>query len=80
MDWKRGRRTGKIGASSLNYLKLLIDAAIIQVSEIQDTTQIDLQEIASTGTLKAGEKVLADLRKRKLISQKYALYLYLANS
>ncbi|KAF8640129.1 hypothetical protein AX17_001365 [Amanita inopinata Kibby_2008] len=40
------------------------------ISEIRDTTQADLKEISSTSSLKAGEKVLADLRKRKLIAQK----------
>lgn len=33
-------------------------------------TQKDLREVDSSGTLKAGEKVLGDLRKRKLIVQK----------
>jgi phenylalanyl-tRNA synthetase alpha chain len=37
---------------------------------IKDTTQLDLQEVNSSGTLKTGEKVLADLRKRKLIIQR----------
>jgi hypothetical protein len=32
---------------------------------------LELREVDSTGTLKAGEKALADLRKRKLIAQKY---------
>ena len=40
---------------------------------IEDTTQLDLREVDSTGTLKAGEKILADLRKRKLITQRLAL-------
>ena len=44
------------------------------MDKIQDTTHNDLQEVALTGTLKAGEKVLADLRKRKLIIQKYRVY------
>ncbi|KDR83606.1 hypothetical protein GALMADRAFT_55520 [Galerina marginata CBS 339.88] len=44
---------------------------LVKISlEIQDTTQNDLREIAATGTLKEGEKVLADLRKRKLVIQK----------
>ncbi|KAF7301793.1 Phenylalanine-tRNA ligase [Mycena indigotica] len=37
---------------------------------IQDATKLDLLEVQSTGTLKSGEKVLADLRKRKLIVQR----------
>ncbi|KAI0693598.1 phenylalanine-tRNA ligase [Cytidiella melzeri] len=39
-------------------------------STIDDTTQNEMREVDSTGTLKAGEKALAELRKRKLISQK----------
>ena len=45
--------------------------SIIQVSSIVDTTQLQMREVDSTGTLKAGEKALADLRKRKLIAQRY---------
>lgn len=41
-----------------------------QVPEISDTTKLELREVDSTGTLKAGEKVLSQLRKRKLIAQK----------
>ena len=41
-----------------------------EAASIDDTTQKELREVDSTGTLKAGEKVLADLRKRKLITQK----------
>lgn len=41
-----------------------------QATEIDDATQKDMREVDSTGTLQAGEKVLADLRKRKLIAQK----------
>ncbi|EGN93004.1 hypothetical protein SERLA73DRAFT_190125 [Serpula lacrymans var. lacrymans S7.3] len=37
---------------------------------ITDTTQLDLREVDSTGTLQSGEKVLAELRKRKLIVQR----------
>ncbi|KAI6047435.1 hypothetical protein EDC04DRAFT_2864505 [Pisolithus marmoratus] len=40
------------------------------VPTVQDTTQIELREVDSTGTLKAGEKALAELRKRKLIVQR----------
>ena len=43
---------------------------IHQVPSIQDVTKEDLREIASTGTLQSGEKVLADLRKRNLIVQR----------
>jgi len=35
-----------------------------------DSTQLELREVESTGTLQAGEKALAELRKRKLIIQR----------
>ncbi|EIN10409.1 hypothetical protein PUNSTDRAFT_51050 [Punctularia strigosozonata HHB-11173 SS5] len=44
------------------------------VDTIQDQTQLDMREVDSTGSLKAGEKALADLRKRKLIVQKKGQY------
>ncbi|KAG1833402.1 tRNA synthetases class II core domain (F)-domain-containing protein [Suillus variegatus] len=40
------------------------------VSNITDTTQTELRELESSGTLVAGEKALAELRKRKLIIQR----------
>ncbi|KAG1752654.1 tRNA synthetases class II core domain (F)-domain-containing protein [Suillus paluster] len=40
------------------------------VSTIKDTTKIELCEVESSGTLAAGEKALAELRKRKLIIQR----------
>jgi len=40
------------------------------VPQIHDETQLQLREVDSTGTLRAGEKALAELRKRKLIVQK----------
>lgn len=40
----------------------------MKVSEIVDATQLELREVDSTGTLKTGEKALAELRKRKLIT------------
>lgn len=49
------------------------------MTTIQDTTQLDLREIDSTGALKSGEKILADLRKRKLIVQRL-LYHHLLSS
>ena len=42
-----------------------------QVASIVDTTQLQMREVDSTGSLQAGEKALADLRKRKLIVQRY---------
>jgi len=35
-----------------------------------DTTKIELREVESSGTLAAGEKALAELRKRKLVIQR----------
>ncbi|KAI9466861.1 phenylalanine-tRNA ligase [Lactarius psammicola] len=46
------------------------DGLIKAVSTIEDVTQNELREVDSTGTLSAGEKSLADLRKRKLVVQK----------
>ncbi|KAH8830469.1 phenylalanine-tRNA ligase [Flagelloscypha sp. PMI_526] len=43
-------------------------------NSINDQTQLDLKEIIETGTLAAGEKILADLRKRKLVTQKKGQY------
>jgi len=43
---------------------------IPKVSSIEDTTQKELREIETAGALSAGEKSLADLRKRKLAVQK----------
>ena len=45
-----------------------------QAESIDDETQKDMREVDSTGTLKAGEKALAELRKRKLIAQKCVVY------
>jgi phenylalanyl-tRNA synthetase alpha chain len=44
---------------------------VIKVSSIEDTTQKELREVEISGTLSAGEKSLADLRKRKLAVQKF---------
>ncbi|KAF8974446.1 hypothetical protein BDZ97DRAFT_1911627 [Flammula alnicola] len=68
-----GEETAKVGqgrAFKNGWIGKEGDGLVKIASEIQDTTRIDLQEIAATGTLKAGEKTLADLRKRKLIVQK----------
>jgi phenylalanyl-tRNA synthetase alpha chain len=43
---------------------------ILQAATIEDQTQLDMREIENTGVLAAGEKALAELRKRKLIVQK----------
>ena len=56
---------------SLSVSRCSYSTSIVQVSSIVDTTQLQMREVDSTGTLKAGEKALADLRKRKLIAQRY---------
>lgn len=43
---------------------------VSQVKNIHDTTQIELQEIQATGTLKSGDKALSEIRKRKLATQR----------
>ncbi|KAG8834980.1 Phenylalanyl-tRNA synthetase, beta subunit, cytoplasmic [Serendipita sp. 400] len=40
------------------------------VPAIKDITQEEMKEVVATGTLQAGERALAELRKRKLIIQK----------
>lgn len=41
-----------------------------QATSIEDVTQNELKEIQSTGTLKAGDKAISELKKRKLVIQK----------
>ncbi|KAF5363645.1 hypothetical protein D9756_000497 [Leucocoprinus leucothites] len=68
-----GDETAKVGqgrAFKNGWIGKEGDGLVKLVTDISDTTKNDMQEIASTGTLKTGEKVLADLRKRKLISQR----------
>ncbi|KAF5388450.1 hypothetical protein D9615_000530 [Tricholomella constricta] len=68
-----GDETAKVGqgrAFKNGWIGKEGDGLVKLTATIQDVTQIDLQEIASTGMLKAGEKTLADLRKRKLIVQR----------
>lgn len=43
---------------------------VLKVLSIEDSTQKELHEVDATGTLSAGDKSLADLRKRKLVVQK----------
>lgn len=45
------------------------------MSSIEDVTRLELREVDATGTLKAGEKSLAELRKRKLIVQRYFVFI-----
>ncbi|TFK43408.1 tRNA synthetases class II core domain (F)-domain-containing protein [Crucibulum laeve] len=68
-----GDETAKVGqgrAFKNGWIGKEGDGLVKLTADIKDVTKIDLEEIASTGTLKSGEKVLADLRKRKLITQK----------
>ncbi|KAJ7044484.1 phenylalanine-tRNA ligase [Mycena alexandri] len=64
VDVGQGRafKNGWIGKEGDGLVKL--------ASTIKDVTQLDLLEIQSSGTLKAREKDLADLRRRKLILQR----------
>ncbi|KAJ7868594.1 phenylalanine-tRNA ligase [Mycena olivaceomarginata] len=59
---RRAFKNGWIGKEGNGLVKLL--------STIKDLMQLDLLEIQSSGSLKSGEKDLADLRKRKLIAQR----------
>ncbi len=58
-----------VGASSTADAS--VPPTVFQVPSIVDTTQLQMREVDSTGTLKGGEKALADLRKRKLIAQRW---------
>ncbi|KAG5339329.1 hypothetical protein C0989_004704 [Termitomyces sp. Mn162] len=73
-----GYETAKVGqgrAFKNGWIGKEGDGFVQIVPTIQDATQVDLREIALTGTFKAGEKVLADLRKRKLIIQRKGQWL-----
>ncbi|KAJ7228521.1 phenylalanine-tRNA ligase [Mycena pura] len=59
---RRAFKNGWIGKEGAGFVQIL--------STIEDTTRMDLLEIQSSGTLKSGERTLADLRKRKLIVQR----------
>jgi len=68
-----GSETAKIGqgrAFKNKWIGKEGDGLVKIASTIQDATQLELREVDSTGTLKAGEKALAELRKRKLIVQR----------
>ncbi|GBE79530.1 Phenylalanine--tRNA ligase alpha subunit [Sparassis crispa] len=73
LERKVGFETAKIGqgrAFKNKWIGKEGDGLVKLASSIQDATQLELREVDSTGTLKAGEKALAELRKRKLIAQK----------
>lgn len=75
-------KNGWIGKEGAGFVKLVRRIARLcygsrsqltcfhKVPAIRDTTQLELREVDSTGTLQSGEKALAALRKRKLIVQK----------
>ncbi|KAJ2930225.1 hypothetical protein H1R20_g6893, partial [Candolleomyces eurysporus] len=68
-----GDETAKVGqgrAFKNGWIGKDGDGLVKKVAEINDTTQLELKEVQETGTLTTGEKILADLRKRKLIAQK----------
>ncbi|KAJ7590826.1 phenylalanine-tRNA ligase [Mycena floridula] len=58
----RAFKNGWIGKEGAGLVKL--------ATTIDDSTRLQLQEIDSSGTLKSGEKILADLRKRTLVVQR----------
>ncbi|KAG8713504.1 Phenylalanyl-tRNA synthetase, beta subunit, cytoplasmic [Ceratobasidium sp. 395] len=62
----RAFKSGWIGKEGDGLVKL--------AETIVDTTQNELKEIQSTGTLKAGEKAINELKKRKLVVQKKGLW------
>ncbi|KAF5344093.1 hypothetical protein D9758_008818 [Tetrapyrgos nigripes] len=68
--WRESAKIGQGNAFKRGWISKEGDGLIKKVDTITDTTQLELQEIQSTGDLKSGEKVLADLRKRKLITQR----------
>ncbi|KAI0796614.1 phenylalanine-tRNA ligase [Abortiporus biennis] len=73
LEKKVGSETAKIGQGRAFKNKWIgkQDAGLVKLAPtINDVTQHELQEVDSTGTLKSGEKALAELRKRKLIVQR----------
>ncbi|KAJ3559186.1 hypothetical protein NM688_g500 [Phlebia brevispora] len=65
-----GSEVAKIGqgrAFKNKWIAKESDGLVRLAESIDDATQKDMREVDSTGTLKAGEKALAELRKRKLI-------------
>ncbi|KAG8746856.1 Phenylalanyl-tRNA synthetase, beta subunit, cytoplasmic [Ceratobasidium sp. 414] len=62
----RAFKSGWVGKEGDGLVKL--------VASIVDTTQDELKEIQSTGTLKAGDKAINELKKRKLVVQRKGLW------
>ncbi|KIO18338.1 hypothetical protein M407DRAFT_84064 [Tulasnella calospora MUT 4182] len=74
---KVGDETAKIGqgrAFKNGWIAKEGDGLVKLVQSIDDTTRNELAEIRATGTLAAGEKAIAELRKRKLVQQKKLLW------
>ncbi|KAN0097475.1 tRNA synthetases class II core domain (F) domain containing protein [Tylopilus felleus] len=70
---KVGDEAAKVGqgrAFKNNWIAKEGSGFVKTVSQIIDSTQLELREVESTGTLRASEKALAELRKRKLIIQR----------
>ncbi|THH12544.1 hypothetical protein EW146_g7593 [Bondarzewia mesenterica] len=68
-----GDETAKVGqgrAFKNGWIAKEGDGLVKNKPSIEDATQQDMREVDSSGTLKAGEKALAELRKRKLIVQR----------
>ncbi|GJJ07433.1 hypothetical protein Clacol_001635 [Clathrus columnatus] len=74
---KVGEDTSKIGqgrAFKNGWIGKEGDGIVKLMRSIDDKTQVELQEIESYGTLKAGDKALAEVRKRKLAIQRKYLW------
>jgi len=72
-----GAESAKIGqgrAFKAGWIGKEGDALVKLVPSIVDATAEELREIKATGTLKAGEKAISELRKRKLVLQKKLLW------
>jgi len=73
LEERVGLETAKIGqgrAFKNKWISKEGDGLVKLAPSIEDNTQVELREVDSTGTLKTGEKALAELRKRKLIVQR----------
>ncbi|OBZ76084.1 Phenylalanine--tRNA ligase alpha subunit [Grifola frondosa] len=73
LEGKVGAETSKVGqgrAFKNKWIGKEGNGLVRLASSIHDTTQLEMREVDSTGTLKSGEKALAELRKRKLIVQR----------
>ncbi|KAL5527404.1 hypothetical protein ACEPAG_6195 [Sanghuangporus baumii] len=63
-------KVGQGNAFKNGWIEKEGDGFVKKIPSITDATQLEMREVDSTGTLKTGEKALAALRKRKLITQK----------